>query len=109
MPEEQDFERVVIDQEICITCGACVAVCPYQAIEIDNDGKIFLIWDKCKDDFSCIKVCPVNCIWKSSEAPEESRHRTGWIKFSRELTEEEKKEFKAWATKYGISEEDIKL
>jgi ferredoxin len=106
---KQDYERIVIDQEICISCNACVAVCPYQAIEMDENGKVYLIWDKCKDDFSCIKVCPVSCIWKASEAPKEAKMKTGWIKFSRKLTPEEIKKFEAWATKYGINIKGIKF
>ncbi|HLC58965.1 MAG TPA: 4Fe-4S binding protein, partial [archaeon] len=37
------FQKIVIDQDICIGCGACVAVCPYQAIEMNVHAKAELL------------------------------------------------------------------
>jgi len=105
MVEPQKFEKVVIDQDICIGCNACVAVCPYQALDMDSENKARLIFDKCKDSFDCIPVCPVTCIWKTSETPEESKEKEGWIVFSKprdQLTEEEQKEYDEWKAKYAV-------
>lgn len=97
------YQRVVIDQETCISCGACVAVCPVSALILDEDSfKSTLLWDLCIDDFSCIGVCPVNAIHKTSEAPKELRHKDGWYKFSRNLTDEEMKYFEEWRKKYDV-------
>jgi ferredoxin len=96
------YQKVVIDQSICISCGACVAACPHEALEMDDDGKIYLIWDKCKDAFDCIEVCPVSAIFKTSEAPEKIKNKKGWIKFSKKLSEKDKKEFEQWKKKFGI-------
>jgi len=95
------YQRIVIDQDICIGCAACVAVCPHQALEMSKDNKAFMIWEKCKDAFDCIPVCPVNCIWKSSEAPDTAREKP-WYMFDRELNEEEKQEFEEWKNKFKI-------
>jgi Fe-S-cluster-containing dehydrogenase component len=46
---------VLIDVETCIGCGACVAVCPYQAI-LTVDGKA-LKCDLCGGDPACVKEC----------------------------------------------------
>lgn len=54
----------IIVQEKCIGCGACVAVCPYQALEMDEDNIAELIIDKCKDDWSCVPVCPTEAVLK---------------------------------------------
>jgi len=98
------YERVVIDQETCISCGACVAVCPVSALELSEDNfKSTLLWDKCIDDFSCITVCPVNAIYKTSEAPSELKAKSGWYRFSRELTPEELEYFEEWRKKYQIT------
>lgn len=105
MTEAKQWEMVVIDQDICIGCNACVAVCPYQALEMDQENKAALIFDKCKDSFDCIPVCPVTCIWKSGEAPEESKEKEGWVHFSKpkeQLSEEEKQLYEQWKAKYGI-------
>lgn len=99
----EKFSRVIDDQDICIGRGACVAVCPFQAWELDEKGKARLIWDKCQDDFSCIPVCPVNCIWKSAEAPAETKAKDGWYRFSRELADDEKKIFQDKNRAFGIN------
>lgn len=97
------YHRIVIDQDICISCGACVAVCPVQALELDQNAKARLIWDRCIDDLSCTKVCPVNCIWPSPEAPDTSKGKDGWYRFGRELEEIERKIFEEWKAKYHIT------
>ena len=98
----EKFQRVISDQNICIGCRACVAACPYSAWELDEQGKSRLIWDRCNDAFDCIPVCPVSCIYKSSEATNEAKAQQGWYRFSRELSEEEKKIFENLNRKYGI-------
>jgi ferredoxin len=96
------FERVVDDQDICIGCSACVAQCPHKAWELDENNKARLIWDRCKDDFICLAICPVSCIWRASEVPDETKKKKGWYRFSRELTAEEKKIFEEWCKKHDI-------
>ena len=103
MVELANFQRVVIDQDTCISCGACVAACPYQALELDENGKSRLIWEVCKDDFSCVAVCPVKCIYKTSEAPAEFKAKTGWYKFGRAFSPEEQKAYEEWKSKYGVT------
>ncbi|MFB6470753.1 MAG: indolepyruvate ferredoxin oxidoreductase subunit alpha [Vulcanisaeta sp. AZ3] len=99
------YVKVIDDQDICIGCGACVSVCPYQAWELDENGKARLIWDLCLDDFSCIPVCPVSCIWKTSEAPDSAKSKSRWYRFSKTLSDEERKEFEEWKAKYHITGE----
>ena len=105
MVEPKKWEMVVIDQDICIGCNACVAVCPYQALEMDAENKAALIFDKCKDSFDCIPVCPVTCIWKTGETPSESKEKEGWIHFSvarDQLPEDQKQYYDEWKKKYDI-------
>ena len=58
---------VLIDAEVCTGCGACVNVCPYQAIRID--GGIALKCDLCGDDPECVKECVTGAI-RSREVSE---------------------------------------
>jgi ferredoxin len=103
--EKKEYQKVVIDQDICISCGACVAVCPVQAIELDENAKARLIWDVCIDDFACVKVCPVNCIWPTSQAPPEPKAKSKWYRFNAPLEGELKSAYETWKQKYNVTGE----
>lgn len=49
----------VIDAE-CVACGACVDVCPQDAIVVDDVAVIDQ--DKCVDCGACIDECPSDAI-----------------------------------------------
>ena len=98
----EKFQRVISDRDICIGCGACVAACPYSAWELDENGKSRLIWERCRDAFDCIPVCPVSCIYKSSETTDAAKAQQGWYRFDRELNQDEKKIFENLNRKHGI-------
>lgn len=42
----------------CISCGACAAECPVNAIS-EGDGKFEINPDLCTECGSCASVCPV--------------------------------------------------
>ena len=42
----------------CISCGACAAECPVEAIA-EGDGKYEIDADKCIDCGTCADTCPV--------------------------------------------------
>jgi ferredoxin len=50
----------ILNRDKCMKCGACVAVCPFAALELEsfpeNDPK------KCTLCGTCEKVCPVSAI-----------------------------------------------
>ncbi len=50
----------VISDE-CISCGACVAECPTEAIS-EGDTKYNIDPDTCIDCGACVGVCPVEAI-----------------------------------------------
>lgn len=45
----------------CISCGACEATCPVEAIA-EGDGKYEIDGDKCISCGSCAEGCPVSAI-----------------------------------------------
>ena len=45
--------------EDCISCGACAAECPVEAIE-EGDDKYVIDAEKCIDCGNCAEVCPVS-------------------------------------------------
>ncbi|HBH49557.1 MAG TPA: ferredoxin [Bacteroidales bacterium] len=55
------MELPVVDQELCTGCGACVDVCPTEAIIIE-DGKAIIIGDDCTNCRACESECPVEAI-----------------------------------------------
>ena len=46
----------LIDQALCVQCGACVAACPYGLIKVQNDGTIIKC-DLCSGQPACVKAC----------------------------------------------------
>jgi ferredoxin len=57
-------KKVVVDQELCIGCGACVNLCP-ELFELQEDGKSKIIGGgECKkcDCEIVINSCPVGAI-----------------------------------------------
>lgn len=51
-----------IDPDICSGCGICIQVCPYSAIEKDEDGKSTVIEVLCKGCGACGATCPQRAI-----------------------------------------------
>ncbi|HYO89425.1 MAG TPA: 4Fe-4S binding protein [Candidatus Limnocylindrales bacterium] len=63
--------KVSVDQDVCHHCGACVAVCPPDAIFLDS---MFLRinQDTCTACERCVKMCPVHAL--AMVTPKETRH-----------------------------------
>ncbi len=59
--------RVLIDAETCIGCSACVRVCPYHAIRMD-DG-IARKCDLCGGDPACVKECVTEALKRREVSP----------------------------------------
>ena len=52
---------MVVDDERCFGCAACIAVCPLDALELE--GILAIVTDeKCTHCDHCIPVCPVNAL-----------------------------------------------
>ena len=55
--------EVHIDRSSCNGCGRCLQVCPYDAIELDNNGKAVIDQTLCQQDGLCVKECPQSAIY----------------------------------------------
>lgn len=57
--------KVVVDQEICIGCGACVDICP-DVFKMEGDKAISTAQDLSDETVKCAKeaedTCPVDAI-----------------------------------------------
>ena len=51
----------VVDKDKCVSCGACVGTCPFEAISFVDD-KAFVDQDKCQHCGACVGACPVEAI-----------------------------------------------
>jgi ferredoxin len=55
-PLSQDVKR---DDDLCTHCGACVAICPTEALYTDKKTmKVIFDSDKCIACELCVKACP---------------------------------------------------
>ncbi|MCH8290556.1 MAG: DUF362 domain-containing protein [Candidatus Poribacteria bacterium] len=52
---------ILIKEELCSYCGACVAVCPENIIEL-IDTYLKIDQPKCTDCMRCVKGCPVGVL-----------------------------------------------
>ena len=52
-----------VDKSACTSCGACVGICPKDAIEIGEDGKAIIDQTKCNQCGKCIAICPEDAIY----------------------------------------------
>ncbi len=50
--------RVIIDDEKCIDCGACISLCPTDALCLDKEGRLFFHDEKCIGCLLCLDSCP---------------------------------------------------
>jgi len=50
--------RIIINEELCIDCGACVSLCPTDALSMDEDFKLQYSEEKCISCLLCIDSCP---------------------------------------------------
>jgi len=50
--------RVIVDDERCIDCGACVSLCPTDALHLDAKERLELLYEKCIGCLLCLDACP---------------------------------------------------
>lgn len=59
---------VLIDEEICIGCRACVDACPFGAMQYEDEKEVAVKCDLCAQRLqqgkqpACMGVCPTRCI-----------------------------------------------
>ncbi len=63
---------MLIRQDLCDICGSCVAVCPVDAISID-EFYVLIANDICTGCGNCLIVCPARAI---SAEPEQSKNES---------------------------------
>ena len=74
----------IIDEDWCIGCTLCIAVCPTDAIVGGNKRMHTVMEAYCTGCELCIPVCPVDCI----QLENVSGHASGWNAWSSPLAEQ---------------------
>ena len=54
--------RVIIEIDLCIDCGACVSLCPTDALHMDEKGLLEYSLERCLGCGLCIDACPRSAI-----------------------------------------------
>ena len=49
-----------VDRDLCLHCGACVGMCPFNALYLDDTFLVFT--DRCTNCGVCMNACPVGAI-----------------------------------------------
>jgi len=55
-------KKITLDNDKCIDCGACISLCPVDALKFDKKNKLNLYEDKCIQCKACVKACPVKAL-----------------------------------------------
>jgi heterodisulfide reductase subunit A len=53
---------IAVDEDICVQCEVCVPMCPFQALKMDDDGKLEIIQALCKGCGTCAVACPTGAL-----------------------------------------------
>jgi formate hydrogenlyase subunit 6/NADH:ubiquinone oxidoreductase subunit I len=51
-------KTIVNDLELCVSCGACISVCPAGVLSLDSGKNLVMEKDKCHRCGICVDVCP---------------------------------------------------
>ena len=73
MPQQQSNESrslAVISRDACIGCEQCVAVCPVDAITMDDDAIAVIDAEKCIGCGKCVPICPGSAVFMTGEVLE---------------------------------------
>ncbi|MBN2858902.1 MAG: DUF362 domain-containing protein [Sphaerochaetaceae bacterium] len=58
----QNKPKPLFDNEACISCGKCIAICPGNALQFDAEKHIQADYSACIRCYCCAEVCPADAI-----------------------------------------------
>lgn len=59
---QQLAKDITLSRERCVDCGACVGVCPPEALYLGDDARLVFEPEKCILCESCVRACPTRAI-----------------------------------------------
>lgn len=51
-------QQFIINDDKCINCGACVSLCPTEALYLDKEDRLAFCYEKCIGCLLCLDSCP---------------------------------------------------
>jgi len=65
---ENFLGRIILEYDVCISCGACERICPNRICYLVGEGKRPEInFERCYFCNLCVEVCPVHCLHMTKE------------------------------------------
>jgi NAD-dependent dihydropyrimidine dehydrogenase PreA subunit len=55
-------KKITLDSGKCIDCGACISLCPVDALKFDGKNNLYLQEDRCIQCKACVKACPMKAL-----------------------------------------------
>ncbi len=59
---EKITEGIELDEESCLDCGACISLCPTEALKLSEDDSLLLDKEECIYCQACVPACPVDAL-----------------------------------------------
>ena len=59
---QQKEPKPLFNDELCISCGKCITICPGKALKFNENKKIDVDYAKCIRCYCCHEVCPADAI-----------------------------------------------
>ncbi len=59
---DESLARVMVDDDVCIGCRSCVAVCPFGAMHFDPIDRKVAKCDLCDGDPQCVRFCDMKAV-----------------------------------------------
>ena len=54
--------RIIIDDDLCLDCGACISLCPTNALHFNELFRLEFDYEKCIGCLLCLDSCPKKAI-----------------------------------------------
>ncbi len=58
---KMDVQPIEVDDQICLVCGACVGICPANAMCLEKD-RLIISYEQCTRCGRCVQLCPVKAL-----------------------------------------------
>ncbi len=69
---------ILLSEEECFGCGACVSECPFGAVLLHPDSSLALVCDLCGGDPACVKRCATGALLYQEPGVMARQRREAW-------------------------------